>query len=328
MSSRDNYAQNMHLKTKRRSIKLTYLKLSGVVREIIKRYPNIDVTDFLQEKLQIPDYKAEELAARIEKEIIQKENKSGKYLSQLLDKPDESELLKTSVYSVDSLSEREFERFAKWLLEEVGFEIHPEKYSINYGAYLIAIKDGKKIVILIKKMQRNSKVSNSVILKSQEIKSTYSCSGSIVVTTSYFSLQAKVDAQKFDVELWDRDTLEAKISEVRKKAELEEQTCFPPFKGSLLRSLLRLDETKDFIIESKAEEKYDLHLPGVKYPLLTFQAYGDLVVKCVFRIKYNEPVGEFVGEAIINTDHSSNRSGPDGQEAYTLIIKYLEQFME
>jgi HJR/Mrr/RecB family endonuclease len=307
---------------------MTYLKLSGLVEEIIKRYPNIDITDFLQEKLHIPNYKAEELSTRIEKEIIQKENKFGQYLGQLLEKTNESELLKTSVYSVDRLSEREFERFAKWLLEELGYEIQPEKYFINSGAYLVAIKDDKKIAILIKKTQRNSKVSNSVILKSQEAKGIYNCTRSIVLATSYFSRQAKVDAQKFDVELWDRDTLDTKISEIRKKAELEDQTCIPLYKGSLLQSLLRLEETKDFIIESKAEGKYDLHLPGVKYPLLTFQAYGDLVIKCVFRIKYNEPVGEFVGEAIINTDNNNNRFGPDGDEAYSLIIKYLEQFVE
>ena len=308
---------------------MSYLKLNGVVEEIIKRYPNIDIADFLQEKLQIPDYKAEELAARIEKEYCQKINKSSQYfVGQLLEKSDESELSKTSVYSVDSLSEREFERFAKWLLEELGYEIHPEKYSVNSGVYLVATKDGKKLAILTKKTLRNSKVSNSVILKSQEAKSTYGCNESIVLTTSYFSQQAKVDAQKFDIELWDRDTIDAKITEVRKKAELEEQTCFPQYKESLLQSLLRLEETKDFIIESKTDGKYDLHLPGVKYPLLTFQAQGNDIVRCVFRIKYNEPVGEFNGEAIISTDNNNNRSGPDGEEAYALIIKYLEQFVE
>jgi HJR/Mrr/RecB family endonuclease len=308
---------------------MRYLKLNGVVQEIVNRYPNIDIEDFLQDKLQIPDYKAEELAARIEKECCQKVNKSSEYfVGQLLKKTDESDLLKTSVYSVDSLSEREFERFSKWLLEELGYEIHPEKYSVNLGGYLLAINDDKKIAILIKKTLRNSKVSNSVILKSQEAKSIYNCTRSIVITTSYFSRQAKVDAQKFDIELWDRDTLDTKISEVRKKAELEEQTCFPPYKGSLLQSLLGLEQTKDFIIESKAEGKYDLHLPGVKYPLLTFQVDGDSVVRCVFRIKYNEPVGEFTGEAIIITDTNNNRFGPDREEAYALIIKYLEQFVE
>ena len=308
---------------------MSYLKLNGVVEEIIKRYPNINIANFLQEKLQIPDYKAEELAARIEKEYSQKINKSGQNLAgQLLEESDESGLAKTNVYSVDSLSEREFERFAKWLLEELGYQIHPEKYSVNSGVYLVATKDYKKLAILINNTQRNSKVSNSVILKSQEAKGTYWCTGSIILTTSYFSQQAKIDAQKFGIDLWDRDTIDVKITEVMKKAELEEQTFFPPYKGSLLQSLLRLEETKDFIIESKIDRKYDLHLPGVKYPLLTFQSDGVDIARCVFRIKYNEPVGEFNGEAIISTDSNNNRSGPDGEEAYTLIIKYLEQFVE
>ena len=261
-SSSDNYAQNMHPKTRQRSTKMRYLKLNGVVEEIIKRYPNIDIAEFLQEKLQIPDFKAEGLAARIEKEYCQKVSKSVQYCAgQFLEKS--AELSKTSVYSVDSLSDREFERFTKWLLEELGYEIHPEKYSIDSGVYLVATKDDKKLAILTKKTSRNSKVSNSVILKSQEATSTYGCTGSIVLTTSYFTQQAIVDAQKFGVELWDRDTIDAKITEVRKKAELEEQTCFPTYKGSLLQSLLRLEETKDFIIESKADGKYDLHLcPG------------------------------------------------------------------
>jgi len=308
---------------------MSYLKLNGVVEEIIKRYPNIDIADFLQEKLQISDYKAEELAARIEKECCKKLKKSGQYfVGQLLEKTDESELSKTSVYSVDSLSEREFERFAKWLLEELGYEIHPESHSVNSGVCLVATKEGNKIAILTKKTLRNSNVSNSVILKSQEAKGTYGCTRSIVLTTSYFTQRAKVDAQKFNIDLWDRDTIDVKITEVRKKAELEEQTCFPPYKESLLQSLLRIEETKDFIIEPKTEGKYDLHLPGVKYPLLTFQAHGNDIVRCVFRIRYNEPVGEFTGEAIISTDSNNNRSGPDSEEAYALIIKYLEQFVE
>ena len=69
-------------------------------------------------------------------------------------------------------------------------------------------------------------------------------------------------------------------------------------------------------------------MPGVKYPLLTFQSHGNEIVRCVFRIKYNEPVGESEGEAIINTDRKNDRFGPDGEEAYSLIIKYLEQFVE
>ena len=48
------------------------LKLNGVIEEIKKRYPNMDISEFLHEKLQLPDYKADELATRIEKRILPK----------------------------------------------------------------------------------------------------------------------------------------------------------------------------------------------------------------------------------------------------------------
>ena len=88
-----------------------------------------------------------------------------------------------------------------------------------------------------------------------------------------------------------------------------------------------MEETKDFIIERRANGKYDLHLPGVKFPLLSFQARLNSVVRCVYRIKNNVPVGEFDGLALIKSDRN-NRYGPDGERAYALIIKYLEEFIE
>jgi hypothetical protein len=307
-----------------------HLKFNGVLQEIIERYPNIDIVEFLQDKLQISMDSAEELATRIENYYLKDISKTKPNLEKIiLEKPNKSELPpKAVVYSVDCLSEKEFERFTQWLLEEIGYEIHPEKYSADSGVDLVATKDGEKIAIQVRWYPKNRKVSNSIILKSQETKPTFGCNRSIVAANAYFTQQATVDAQKLSVELWDRDTLAAKITKVRKKAEQEEHSCFPPFKESLLQSLLRLEETKDFMIEPKADGKYDLHLPGVKFPLLTFHAHGDDVIRCVFRIKYNEPVGEFNGEPLISVDRNNDRFGPDGANAYALIIKYLEQFVE
>ena len=309
---------------------MRHLKFNGLLQEIIERYPNIDIAEFLQDKLQISMDSEEELATRIENYYLKDISKTKPNLEKIiLEKPNKSELPpKAGVYSVDRLSEKEFERFTKWLLEELCYEIHPEKYSAHSGVDLVATKDGEKIAIQVRWYPKNRKVSNSIVLKSQESKRTYGCNKSIVLANAYFTQQATVDAQKLSVELWDRDILAAKIAEVRKKAEREEQSCFPPFKGSLLQSLLRLEETKDFMIEPKADGRYDLHLPGVKFPLLTFQVRGDAVTRCVFRIKYNEPVGEFDGEALIGVDLNNDRFGPDGANAYALIIKYLEQFVE
>jgi hypothetical protein len=61
---------------------------------------------------------------------------------------------------------------------------------------------------------------------------------------------------------------------------------------------------------------------------MTFQARGEDVIQCIYRIKYNEPVGELGGEALIKSDRNNDRLGPDGIEAYALIIQYLEQFVE
>lgn len=310
---------------------MRYFKFSGILREAFEHYPKIDTAEFLQERLNIPLDKAEVLASRIEKEYnlnLQCKNEQN-LVKDVLEKMIKPETLqKASVYSVDCLSEKEFEHFIKWLLQELGYEVIPKKNAGASASGLVTTKDGEKIAIQVKKCPKNMKTSNLIVSRTLDAKDACGCQRAIVITTGYFTNQAMAAAEKLDVLLWDRDTLDAKTTEVKKHSELEEQSCFPHYKGSLLLSLLRLEETKDFMIEPKADGKYDLYLPGVKYPLLTFQAEGDDVIRCVFRIKYNEPVGEFAGESLIGTDRNNDRFGPEGVDAYTSIIKYLEQFVE
>lgn len=309
-----------------------HLNFSGILKEIIERYPNIDISEFLQDELQLPLDKAEELAKRIEKKYFQKTVAQEQNLVRtILEKADKSESSpKAGVYSIDSLSEKEFEHFIKWLLKELGYEIKPGKYLAAFGVDLVATKDGEEIVVLARRYHKTCKVSNPMVLIAQEAKSGYGCGKSIVLATTYFTEQAIADAEKLNVELWDLDDLSKKIAEVRDKPDVEVQAHFPEYKGSLLQSLLRLGESKAFIVEPRVGGKYDLHVPGVKFPLLTFQAHSeaDAVARCVYRIKYNEPVSEADGEALIRSDRNNNRVGPDDVQAYGLIIQYLEQFLE
>lgn len=307
-----------------------YFKFSGVLEEVKEQYPNIDIKHFLQQKLGLPDYKAEELAIRIEREYFRKPiNKTERRsVRRVLEKADKSEVsLKTDAYSVDCLSEKEFEFFINWLFEELGYEFHHEKHPAYLGVDLVAERDGEVILIQARRYPKTYKVSNSIVLLSNEAKRTYGCQRSLVLSTAYFTQLAIADAQKLDVELWDRDTLAIKIDEVRKKAKVKVQQGFPQFKGSLLQSLLKFEETGDFIIEPRTVGKYDLHLPGVKFPLLTFQSQVERVTRCIFRIKDNKPVGEHEGAALISFDRDNNRIGPDEVNAYALIIQYLEKFL-
>jgi HJR/Mrr/RecB family endonuclease len=310
---------------------MSYLKFGGVLEEIIKQYPNIDVVGYLEQKLGIPQYKAEELAGRIAKEYFQKSNEKTKQNSAktILEKSNKPEISpRASVYSVEILSETEFERFIKWLFEELGYKIGQENYSTELGVDLVAMKDGEKIIIQARRYPKSCKVSNMIVLLSQEAKRTYECKRSIVVATTFFTEEAKADAQKFGVELWDSDTLDGKISEVRKKAEVEVQPCFPEYKESLFQSLLSLEDTKVFLIEPRADTKYDLYLPGVKFPLLTFQVRLGEIIRCVYRIRNNEPVGEFEGAELIRSERNNGKFGPDDMRAYALIVQYLEQFLK
>jgi HJR/Mrr/RecB family endonuclease len=305
------------------------IKFNGLLQQILEQYPKIDIVEFLQDELRLPLDKAEVLADRIEKEYLQKQDKTEqKTLKTITEKPTDTKQQKQPVYTLESLSNKEFENFTKWLLQEAGYDIHPEKIQTTLGVDYIASKNGYKTAVLARKYPNTGIVSDAIVLMAQQAKSNYQCDEAIVLVTTSFSEQAKLDAERLGIELWDSMALDEKIAEIKKKAEQEVQAGFPSYKGTLLDSLLCLEERKDFMIEKRAGEKFDVYFPGVSFSLLTFQVQNGAVSKLVYRVKYNEPVGENDGEALIKSDRSGNRFGPEDAEAYALVTEYLEQFLE
>jgi HJR/Mrr/RecB family endonuclease len=291
---------------------------SGVIKEIVEQYPNIDLAGYLADNLQLPMDKAEVLATRIEKQILQKASgaKETKTL-RLLEKTAEDEQSQTRNYPVDVLSEKEFEYFIKWLLGELGYEAQPENYAATqYGVDGVAVKDCEKVAVEAVRCPKTHRVTDSIVRIMQEKRAD--CPKALVITTATFTDSAKAEAEKAGVELWDIEVLQHKIKQAKELVDLEVQVYFPKFSGTLHDSLLALAETKNFLLEAKADGKYDVNLPGVKYPLLTFQTQNGVVTRCVQRIKYNEPVTEADGEAITGDD----------EQAYVLVMQYLELFLE
>ncbi len=304
-----------------------HTNFNGIIKEICEQYPNVDLPGYLADNLQLPLDKAEVLAARIEKQICQKisESKEQKIL-RILEKTVE-EPSKICGYHVDCLASKEFEYFIKWLLGELGFEAQPDMFAAtNLGVDVVANKENEKVAIQAVRCSHSHKATETIVHMAQQTRGD--CSKALVIATTYFTEQAKIEAEKLGIELWDIDSLNQKIAEAKERVDLEMQPSFPQYKGSLFQSLLALTDTKNFLIETKAEGKYDVHLPGVKYPLLTFQSQNGLVTRCICRIKYNEPVTENDGETIITTDETNNRVGPDEEQAYGLVMQYLEQFLE
>ncbi|MCL2475627.1 restriction endonuclease [Candidatus Bathycorpusculum sp.] len=298
---------------------------NNTLKKIAEQPKNNDLIELLADELQLPLDKAEILANRIKKTPnLTPQKPSIKTLVEKHSKPEPQ----TANYSIGVLSDKEFRLFIQWLFETLGYEIQ-SSCVVNHGADLVTIKNAEKIAVLARKYPPSYTLSDVIILAAQQAQSTQKCDRALIIATTSFTEQATQEAQRCRVELWNNTALTTKIEEAKDKLTYDNpKISFQPYQGSLLLSLLSLAETKTFLVEPRTEGKYDLILPGVKYPLLTFEARNGTVVQCVFRIEYNEPVSESDGEQLIGTDENGNKKGPEDLEAYELITQYLTQFIE
>jgi hypothetical protein len=300
-------------------------KVGGILKEILSS-PSIDVADHLEFELAIPRYKAELMAKRIQE----------KYLQNKQTKPPASSRLFVAVqepqskhgYNLCCLSDVEFCGFVCWLLEESGYRVQSEKTYTQAGFKAVAEVDEVKTLVYVFKAPQGYGASESALALAEDSKKRLGCQKALVICTGGFSEAAAAKAQSLDVELWDSAALNEHVAQAKRSCEAESASHFPPFEGTLFDSLLKLEEGKEFLVELKAEWRYEVLLPGVKYPLLTFMVRGGAVSRLVFRIKYNEPVTEAEGEVVVGVDEAGNRVGPSEGEAYMRVIQYLEQFIQ
>ncbi|MGD6850687.1 MAG: hypothetical protein ACQCN6_01340 [Candidatus Bathyarchaeia archaeon] len=302
-------------------------KYCGILKECAEQADG-DLAVFLGERLGVPLDKAEVLAARIRKEHSQTANEQVGVWRILEKKSIITDVAaEPAVYAVKCLSQKEFGVFVQWVLEELGFEVQ-SRCTVDWGVDFVAELNGEKVAVLARKYPQSHAVSEAIFVVSQQTQSVHTCSRPIIIVTTQFTDGVALEAKRLGVELWSSDVFAAKIVEAKQCARKLEQATLPPYGCSLLRSLLALGEAKVFLVERKSEGEYDVILPGVRYPLLSFEVDGEAVVRCVFRIKYNEPVSESDGEQLIGIDEKGNRNGPDEPQAYEAITQYLSQFLE
>jgi len=305
-------------------------KFSALLKEIVNTYPE-DLSRFLEQKLQIPENKAKELAQRIENNFNLKINHEiRKKLLEFSSYPqviEENDQKKFNIYSLDNLSGKEFEQFLKWFLEELGYQVRLTKLTADSGVDLVILNNGEKIAVQAKRYKRSSKVPNSVILKTRGGQAIYGCDRSLVITTSFFTQQAIKEAKQLNIELWDRNFLSARIDQIDQEiSESKKGISFPPYAASLLRSLLTLDQTGIFYIKHLKNERYHIYRHGIKHPLISFHTNYRTVKSLDFRIENNEPVPIDKSHSLIYSD-SHYTYGPSGAVAYEQIKNYLSQFL-
>lgn len=116
-----------------------------------------------------------------------------------------------SIEIVDKMTGLEFENFLCMLFSENGYKAEVTKASGDQGADLIVEKFGEKTVVQAKRYSGD--VSNSAIQEVVAAKAYYNCSRAMVITNSFFTKSAVALAQANNVELCDRQCLEAKIKD-------------------------------------------------------------------------------------------------------------------
>lgn len=99
----------------------------------------------------------------------------------------------------------EFENLLKAHFEKVGYKVKTTPKSNDYGADLILLKDGMKIVVQAKRYKNS--VGIAAIQQAYASMGYYKAQKCMVITNSYFTSSAKKLAEKNGVILWNRDTL-------------------------------------------------------------------------------------------------------------------------
>lgn len=108
--------------------------------------------------------------------------------------------------SIDNMTGVQFEQFCCRLLEAYGFaNIKQTPASGDHGVDILAWKSGKKYAIQCKRYKQN--VGNKAVQEVYTGKQLYAAGEAIVLTSSYFTAQAKQEADDLGVTLWDRDGL-------------------------------------------------------------------------------------------------------------------------
>lgn len=126
-------------------------------------------------------------------------------------------LLQSGIYDIDKMKGEEFEEYLKLLYQKLGYNVSTTPRSGDFGADLVLKKDGKKIVVQVKRY------SKSVGIKAvQEIIPAirhYNASQAWVITNSSFTSPAVQLAQSNNVRLIDRELLVQLILDVKQREQ-------------------------------------------------------------------------------------------------------------
>lgn len=122
------------------------------------------------------------------------------------------------IFNMDGLA---FERYAASLLSKNGYRTTVTQGSGDFGADVIASKDGSKYVVQCKKYAQN--VGIKAVQEIYAAKVHYKADYAVVLTNAYFTPAAQKLAGETNVILWDRNVLREMIAATIKPSPKKEE---------------------------------------------------------------------------------------------------------
>jgi len=114
---------------------------------------------------------------------------------------------------LDGLSPRQFEDFIGLLFKSMGYEVTNLPYIGDYGADLLAKRNGETIVVQVKKFGLDHSVGAPEVQKTLGSIWKYNASRAVLITTSTFTTKAYEQASGAPIELWDREKLKETLEQ-------------------------------------------------------------------------------------------------------------------
>lgn len=120
---------------------------------------------------------------------------------------------KAGLHEIDAMTGRDFELRLRRLFKNLGYKVELKPGYKDHGADLILTTPrGVRIAVQAKKLaSREGRVGAKVIGEVLRGKQYYGCHYALIVTNQYFTEQAREEAKRLGVILWDRDSLSRQI---------------------------------------------------------------------------------------------------------------------
>lgn len=128
--------------------------------------------------------------------------------------------LHSTLHQIDGMSGVEFEECLKAHFKSKGYAVKLTPKSGDYGVDLICKKGGERFVVQAKRYK--GKIGISAVQQVIGGMHYYGCGQGMVITNSFFTRNAYELADRSNVVLWDRDTLQKNFRIVRKRSETKE----------------------------------------------------------------------------------------------------------